>query len=148
MSSAYQSCPHLFTHLLPMTSLQTAATSYNRALLNFFPYSFITVIKNVSLKHKSMHSIEVMPHQGSSNKAAKAFQGWQQQKTRDISIATLSLLQSQAAIHSWFRMVHRAPTHQAAVHKGFQALLKRFKPATKGHKCHRKRTIKASPVLL
>lgn len=117
-----QSCPHLFTHLLSMTSLQTAATSYNRALLKFFPYSFITAIKNVSLKHKSVHSIEVMPHQGSSNKAAKALQGWQQQKTRNISIATFSLLQSQAAIHSWFRIVPRTPTQQAAVHKGFQAL--------------------------
>lgn len=95
-----------------MTSLQTAATSYNRALLNFFPYSFITAIKNVSLKHKSMHSIEVMPHQGSSNKAAKAFQGWQQQKTRNISIATFSLQQSQAAIHSRFRIVHRMENTQ------------------------------------
>lgn len=95
-----------------MTSLQTAATSYNRALLNFFPYSFIIAIKNVSLKHKSMHSIEVMPHQGSSNKAAKAFQGWQQQKTRNISIATFSLQQSQAAIHSRFRIVHRMENTQ------------------------------------
>lgn len=72
-----------------MTSLQTAATSYNRALLKFSPYSFIAAIKNVSPKYKSMHSIEVTHHQGSSNKAAKALQG-QQQKTRVTSTATLS----------------------------------------------------------
>lgn len=67
-----------------------------------------------------MHSIEVMTHQGSSNKAAKAFQGQQQQKTADISIAAFNLLQSQAAIHSWFRIAHRASTQDDALHKDFQ----------------------------
>lgn len=117
-----QSCPHLFTHLLSMTSLETAATSYNRALLKFLPYSFITAIKNVSLKHKSVHSIEVMPHQGKFKQSSKSISGMTATDNKKYFHCHFQPSTVTGAIHCWFRIVHRASTQQAAVHKGFQAL--------------------------